>query len=88
VTRPAVAGRCGAPGRRGPVALTALSIAADVALATALASGDLATVSVLASPDSIVSVLLARLVLAERLRRVQTVGVVAAVTGAVLLAAG
>ncbi len=57
-------------------------------LASALASGGLATVSVLAPPDPIVSVPPARLVLSERLRWVQAVGVVAAVTGAVLLAAG
>ena len=71
------------------LALTALLIAGgDAALALALGSGDLATVSVLGSLDSVVSVVLARLVLAERLRRAQAGGVVAALTGAVLLAVG
>ncbi|MCV2487845.1 EamA family transporter [Geodermatophilus sp. YIM 151500] len=71
-----------------PLALTAVLVSAgDVALALALGTGDLATVSVLGSLDSVVSVLLARLVLTERLGRVQGVGVAAAVGGAVLLAA-
>ena len=71
------------------LALTATLVAAgDVSLAIALGSGDLAPVSVLGSLDSIVSVLLARLVLAERLSRTQAAGILAALTGAVLLAPG
>lgn len=71
------------------LALTALLIAGgDAALSLALSSGDLATVSVLGSLDSVVSVVLARLVLAERLRHTQTGGVVAALIGAALLATG
>ena len=60
----------------------------DVALAFAFAEGALGTVSVLSSLDSIVSVLLAQIILRERLTARQTVGVSAAVAGAVLLAAG
>jgi drug/metabolite transporter (DMT)-like permease len=66
----------------------ALVAAGDVALATAFAEGALGTVSVLSSLDSIVSVLLAQMILTERLSARQTVGVGAAVSGAVLLAAG
>lgn len=60
----------------------------DTALALALGRGDLGTVSVLGSLDSVVSVVLARLVLAGRLRRIQVGGVVAALVGAVLLGTG
>ncbi len=66
----------------------ALVAAGDVALAFAFAEGALGTVSVLSSLDSIVSVLLAQMILAERLSARQTAGVSAAVAGAVLLAAG
>jgi drug/metabolite transporter (DMT)-like permease len=65
----------------------ALVAAGDVALATAFAEGALGTVSVLSSLDSIVSVMLAQLVLMERLSRRQGAGVAASVTGALLLAA-
>jgi drug/metabolite transporter (DMT)-like permease len=66
----------------------ALVAGGDVALAFAFAEGALGTVSVLSSLDSIVSVLLAQMILMERLSARQTVGVSAAVAGAVLLAAG
>jgi drug/metabolite transporter (DMT)-like permease len=66
----------------------ALVAGGDVALAFAFAEGALGTVSVLSSLDSIVSVLLAQMILMERLSIRQTAGVSAAVTGAVLLAAG
>lgn len=66
----------------------ALVAAGDVALAFAFAEGTLSTVSVLSSLDSIVSILLAQIILMERLSARQTVGVGAAVAGAVLLAAG
>lgn len=65
-----------------------LAAGGDVALAAAYVEGSLTTVSVLGSLDSIVSVVLAHLVLAERLRVRQAVGVLAAVTGALLLAVG
>lgn len=77
--------RAGLPAVFGTGALVA---AGDIALATALAEGALGTVSVLSSLDSIVSVLLAQLVLMERLSTRQGAGVAASVTGAVLLAAG
>jgi drug/metabolite transporter (DMT)-like permease len=48
----------------------------------------LAVVSVLASLDILVTVLLARIVLAERLRRLQSAGVVLSVVGVVLISAG
>ena len=66
----------------------ALVAGGDVALAFAFAEGALGTVSVLSSLDSIVSVLLAQMILMERLSARQTAGVSAAVAGAVLLAAG
>lgn len=65
----------------------ALVAAGDIALATAFTKGDLGTVSVLSSLDSVVSVLLAQLVLMEHLSRRQGAGVAASVTGALLLAA-
>jgi drug/metabolite transporter (DMT)-like permease len=77
--------RAGLPALIGTGALVATG---DIALATAFAEGDLGTVSVLSSLDSIVSLLLAQLVLMERLSRRQGAGVAASVTGAVLLAAG
>ena len=66
----------------------ALVAGGDVALAFAFAEGALGTVSVLSSLDSIVSVVLAQMILMERLSARQTAGVSAAVAGAVLLAAG
>jgi drug/metabolite transporter (DMT)-like permease len=77
--------RAGLPAVLGTGALVA---GGDIALATAFAEGALGTVSVLSSLDSIVSVLLAQLVLMERLSARQGAGVAASVTGAVLLAAG
>lgn len=76
------------PGLPTVTATGALAAGGDVALATALAEGALGTVSVLGSLDSIVSVLLAQLILMERLTGRQAAGVAAALTGAILLAAG
>jgi drug/metabolite transporter (DMT)-like permease len=76
------------PGVPALVGAGALAAGGDVALATAFAEGSLGTVSVLGSLDSIVSVLLAQLVLMERLTARQAAGVVAALSGALLLAAG
>jgi uncharacterized membrane protein len=72
-----------------PVLLVAglLAAAGDVALAIAFAQGDIAVVSVLASLDSAVSVLLAQMILRERLSLRQAGAVLAVLTGAVLLAA-
>jgi drug/metabolite transporter (DMT)-like permease len=64
-----------------------LAAAGDVALAQAFPRGSLPVVSVLGSLDSVVSVLLARLVLRERLRLLQTAGITGALVGALLLAA-
>jgi hypothetical protein len=70
-----------------PAEPSTLVAAGDIALATALAEGALGTVSVLSSLDSIVSVLLAQLVLMERLSARQGAGVAASVAGALMLAA-
>jgi drug/metabolite transporter (DMT)-like permease len=72
-----------------PVLLVAglLAAAGDAVLAIAFTLGDIAVVSVLASLDSAVSVLLARMVLRERLSLRQAGAVLAVLTGAVLLAA-
>lgn len=82
--------RIGVPRAARPLlAVTALLVAAgDASLALALGRGELATVSVLGSLDSVVSVVLARLVLMEHLARSQALGVVATVSGAILLGAG
>ena len=72
-----------------PVGLVGvLAVCGSVSLAYATASGQLAVVSVLASLDILVTVLLARIVLAERLRRLQSAGVVLSVVGVVLISAG
>ncbi len=72
-----------------PVLLVAglLAAAGDVALAFAFTQGNIAVVSVLASLDSAVSVVLARMVLSERLSLRQAGAVLAVLGGAVLLAA-
>jgi drug/metabolite transporter (DMT)-like permease len=72
-----------------PVLLGAGLLAAggDVSLAVAFTLGDIGVVSVLASLDSAVSVVLARMVLRERLSLRQAGAVLAVLTGAVLLAA-
>lgn len=77
------------PGAVPLVVVTGLLITgADVSLAAAFAAGDLAVVSVLASLDAVVSVGLAQLLLRERLGRSQTAGIVAALSGALILASG
>lgn len=62
--------------------------AAVALLALATTSGLLGIVSVLGSLYPLTTVLLAQVVLGERLRRVQALGVVAALAGVVLIAAG
>lgn len=59
-----------------------------LALAYATTSGSIGVVSVLASLDILVTVLLARFVLAERLPRLQSVGVVLSVVGVILVSSG
>lgn len=77
------------PGRAlaGVLGAGLLAAAGDVALAQAFTRGSLPVVSVLGSLDSVVSVLLAQLVLRERLRLLQTAGITGALVGALLLAA-
>jgi drug/metabolite transporter (DMT)-like permease len=65
-----------------------LAAAGDVALAQAFPRGSLPVVSVLGSLDAVVSVVLATVVLRERLRLPQTIGITGALVGAVLLVAG
>jgi drug/metabolite transporter (DMT)-like permease len=81
--------RLGVPRAALPVLLVSglLAAAGDVTLAIAFTQGDIAVVSVLASLDSAVSVLLARMVLREELSLRQAGAVLAVLTGAVLLAA-
>ena len=80
--------RLAAPRAALPTLLLAglFAAAADVALSIAFTKADLGVVSVLASLDSAVSVLLARLILRERLSLRQGCAVLAVLTGAILLA--
>jgi drug/metabolite transporter (DMT)-like permease len=72
-----------------PVAIVALfDLAGDASLTFASAEGDLATVGVLASLDPVVTVLLAIVLLRERLPTRQAVGVAGCLAGVVLVAAG
>jgi drug/metabolite transporter (DMT)-like permease len=80
----------GWPGRRAPVVglVGVFDTTANVLFTYAAASGNLGVVSVLGSMYPVVTVLLARFVLAERLSRAQAVGVGLALAGVVLMAAG
>ncbi|MBV9291945.1 MAG: DMT family transporter [Frankiales bacterium] len=69
-------------------AVGAGDVGANAAMAVASTRGLLSVVAVLSSLYPAVTVVLARAVHDERLRRVQTVGVVAALAGVVLLASG
>jgi drug/metabolite transporter (DMT)-like permease len=85
---------------RGPIALPPptlvpavagcglLDVTANVLLAQATAEGDAAVVAVLGSLYPLGTVLLARVMLAERLSRAQAGGVLAAMAGVALIAAG
>lgn len=88
----AVAGRAAVTAHTRDLPLLAVIGAGDVganaAMAVASTRGLLSVVAVLSSLYPAVTVLLARFVHAERLTRVQTVGVVAALTGVVLIASG
>ena len=76
-------------GRLAPVVLVgALDVSANGLYAWATTEGLLAVVSVLGSLYPVVTVLLARAVLGERVRRIQEAGIVAALAGVVLIAAG
>jgi drug/metabolite transporter (DMT)-like permease len=78
-------------GRRDLALLLAIGVgdvAANAAFAVASRSGLLSVVAVLSSLYPVVTVLLARQLLQERLRRVQVVGVGGTLVGVALLAAG
>jgi drug/metabolite transporter (DMT)-like permease len=82
--------RAGWPGRRaGAVALVGIAdTSANLLFALAATSGNLAVVGVLGSLYPVATVLLARVLLRERLSTAQNAGVVLALTGVGLLAAG
>jgi drug/metabolite transporter (DMT)-like permease len=69
-------------------ALTTLNLAGDVSLAYAVTGAELAVVSVLASLAPVVTALLARIFTAERLTRLQGVGVSLAVVGTLVVTSG
>jgi drug/metabolite transporter (DMT)-like permease len=69
-------------------AVGVLDIAANVFFAIASTKGLVSVVSVLASLYPIITVVLARVVLKERLRVVQRAGAVAALAGVALISAG
>lgn len=87
-----VAGRRGAPwprGRVGPVAAVGiLDTTANTLFAYASTQGNPGVVAVLGSLYPMTTVLLGRFVLAERLTRLQNVGIAVALAGVVLLSAG
>jgi len=70
------------------VLMGALDLAANGLYALAARHGLLSVVAVAASLYPLATVLLARIVLGERVRRVQEVGIAAALTGVLLIAAG
>lgn len=83
--------RVGVPPRAtlpGILLVGAADLGANVLYALAATRGPLSVVSVLASLYPVATVALATLVLHERLRPVQGIGVVLALLGVVLLAAG
>jgi drug/metabolite transporter (DMT)-like permease len=88
----ALAGRTAISARPRDLPLLAVIGAGDVganaAMAVASTHGLLSVVAVLSSLYPAVTVLLARIVHAERLSRVQGVGVVAALVGVSLIASG
>jgi drug/metabolite transporter (DMT)-like permease len=84
-------GRLRAPGARhvpALIALGALDLAANVLYAHATQETLLSVAAVLASLHPVVTILMARLLLDERLRRVQQAGVVLAIAGVCLIAGG
>jgi drug/metabolite transporter (DMT)-like permease len=77
------------PGRLWPLAVMGvLDVSATGFYSVATRHGLLSVVSVAASLYPLATVVLARVVLGERVRRVQEVGIAAALTGVVLMAAG
>jgi drug/metabolite transporter (DMT)-like permease len=79
----------GRPGRLWPLAVMGvLDVSATGLYAVATRHGLLSVVSVAASLYPLATVLLARVVLGERVRRVQELGIAAALAGVALMAAG
>ncbi|MGZ4186187.1 MAG: DMT family transporter [Solirubrobacteraceae bacterium] len=77
------------PGRVWPLAVMGvLDVSATGLYAIATRHGLLSVVSVAASLYPLATVVLARVLLGERVRRVQELGIAAALTGVVLMAAG
>jgi drug/metabolite transporter (DMT)-like permease len=76
------------PHWKGLVAIGLLDTGGNALFAAASSHGLLSVVSVLASLYPVVTVLLARLVLGERVQRTQDAGVVVALVGVVLITAG
>ena len=72
----------------GLFAVLALVLAATGLYGVATTRGALSIVSVVASLFPVVTVVLARVVLHERLHRLQVAGVALAISGVVLIAAG
>jgi drug/metabolite transporter (DMT)-like permease len=77
-----------APAIPALVAIGALDVTANILFAVASTKGLLALVSVAGSLYPVTTVLLARVVLGERLARVQQLGVALALAGVALIAAG
>jgi drug/metabolite transporter (DMT)-like permease len=73
---------------RALLAIGALDIGANTLFAAASTEGLVSLVAVLASLYPVVTILLARVVLGERVRRAQQVGVVLALAGVTLISAG
>ena len=86
VARPPVA--ADAPRMALLVGIGVLDLGANASFAAATNEGLLSVAGVLGSLYPLVTVLLARLVLGERVRRVQGLGIAAALLGVVLIAAG
>jgi len=81
-------GRAARSAIRAAVAAGLLLGVANVCLMIALHAGDLAVVAVLIGLYPVATILLARIVLGERLSRIQLVGVVAALVACVMLGLG
>lgn len=69
------------------VAVGLLLAVADLALAAAMAKGDVALVSVISSSDPVLTIVAARVVLEERISQHQAAGVALALTGLLAVAA-
>jgi drug/metabolite transporter (DMT)-like permease len=86
IARPSL--RVGRENAAPMVAIGVLDMSANALFALASTRGLVSVVSVLASLYPVTTVLLARLLLGERIARTQQLGVVAALVGVVLITAG